>query len=27
VQHTLMYLIRDVANDTEDLIRELGKLP
>jgi hypothetical protein len=27
VQHTLMYLIRDVANDTEDLVRELGKLP
>jgi hypothetical protein len=27
VQHTLMYLIRDVANDTEDLIKELGKLP
>jgi hypothetical protein len=27
VQHTLMYLIRDVANDTEDLIDELRKLP
>jgi hypothetical protein len=27
VQHTLMYLIRDVANDTEDLIKELDKLP
>jgi hypothetical protein len=27
VQHTLMYLIRDVADDTEDLITELGKLP
>ena len=27
VQHTLMYLIRDVANNTEDLIKELGKLP
>jgi hypothetical protein len=27
VQHTLMYLIRDVGNDTEDLIKELGKLP
>jgi hypothetical protein len=27
VQHTLMYLIRDVANDTGHLIAELGKLP
>jgi hypothetical protein len=27
VQHTLMYLIRDVANDTERLTEELGKLP
>jgi len=27
VQHTLMYLIRDVGNNTEDLITELGKLP
>jgi hypothetical protein len=27
VQHTLMYLIRDVANDTAQLTEELGKLP
>jgi hypothetical protein len=27
VQHTLMYLIRDVANDTTRLTEELGKLP
>jgi hypothetical protein len=27
VQHTLMYLIRDVANDTARLTEELGKLP
>jgi hypothetical protein len=27
VQHTLMYLIRDVGNNTDDLITELGKLP
>ena len=27
VQHTLMYLIRDVGNNTEDLITELVKLP
>jgi hypothetical protein len=27
VQHTLMYLIRDVGNDTDHLITELGKLP
>jgi hypothetical protein len=27
VQHTLMYLIRDVGNDTDHLIEELGKLP
>jgi hypothetical protein len=27
VQHTLMYLIRDVGNDTAKLTEELGKLP
>ena len=27
VQHTLMYVIRDVGNDTGHLITELGKLP
>jgi len=27
VQHTLMYLIRDVGNDTAKLTAELGKLP
>jgi hypothetical protein len=27
VQHTLMYLIRDVGNDTAGLAAELGKLP
>ena len=27
VQHTLMYLIRDVDNDTAKLTDELGNLP